>query len=132
VDFGVFLRDEDIRRLPGVFPSPAFYVPPEAVIAAEVAREQKGHFNLIHSDTGFKANFYTAGRDELHGWAFRNARRLAYRGEPVVVAPPECVMVRKVEYYREGGSEKHLRDIGSMLAVSGDQLDRPALEDWIR
>ncbi len=132
VDFVVFLRDTDICRLPEVFPSPAFYVPPPEAIAMEVARAQKGHFNLIHTDTGFKADFYTEGRDELHGWAFRNARKLAYRGEPVVVAPPEYVIVRKLEYYREGGSEKHLRDIRSMLAVSGDQFDGPALQDWIR
>ncbi|MBI2948610.1 MAG: hypothetical protein HYY23_13285 [Verrucomicrobia bacterium] len=35
------------------------------------------------------------------------------------------------ELIREGGSEKHLRDIRSMLAVSGDQLNRLALEEWI-
>jgi hypothetical protein len=41
------------------------------------------------------------------------------------------VIVRKLEFYREGGSEKHLRDIRSMLVVSGDQVDRKALADWI-
>jgi hypothetical protein len=132
VDFVVFLRSEDIQRLQEAFPSPAFYVPPADVIAGEVAREQRGHFNLINSDTGFKADFYTSGRDELHAWAFRNSRRLEYRGEAVVVAPPEYVIIRKLEYYREGGSEKHLRDIRSMLAVSGDQLERPELDDWIK
>jgi hypothetical protein len=49
----------------------------------------------------------------------------------VVVAPPEYVIVRKLEYFREGGSEKHLRDIRSMLNVSGDQIDRSILDDWI-
>ncbi|HPI66140.1 MAG TPA: hypothetical protein PK202_12610, partial [Verrucomicrobiota bacterium] len=34
-------------------------------------------------------------------------------------------------YYREGGTEKHLRDIRSMIAVSGGQIDRPALDEWI-
>lgn len=132
VDLVVFLREAEIARLLEVFPSPAFYLPPAAIIAAEIARPQKGHFNVIHADTGFKADFYTAGRDELHGWAFRNARQLAYRGEPVIVAPPEYVIVRKLEYFREGGSEKHLRDIRSMLAVSGDTLDRLALQDWVQ
>jgi hypothetical protein len=36
------------------------------------------------------------------------------------------------EYYREGGSEKHLRDIRSMLAISGEQIDRATLNDWIQ
>jgi hypothetical protein len=33
---------------------------------------------------------------------------------------------------REGQADKHLRDIRGMLAVSGDQLDRAALEEWIQ
>ena len=98
VDFVVVLRQDDIRRLQEVFASPAFYLPPADVIAREVARDLRGHFNVIHSDTGFKADFYTSGRDQLHAWAFRQARRLEYRGEPVSVAPPEYVIVRKLEY----------------------------------
>ncbi len=132
VDLIVFLRYEDIARLRQVFPSPEFYVPPTEVIAAEIAREQKGHFNVIHTDTGFKADFYTTGRDELQAWGFRHLRRMNYCGEPIVVAPPEYVIVRKLEYFREGGSEKHLRDIRAMLAVSGEQIDRSELNHWVR
>ena len=131
VDFIVFLRHDDIARLRQAFPSPEFYVPPTEVIAAEIAREQRGHFNVIHADTGFKADFYTTGRDELQAWGFRHLQRKTYRGEPIVVAPPEYVIVRKLEYFREGGSEKHLRDIRAMLNVSGELLDRPALHEWI-
>ncbi|HEU0039013.1 MAG TPA: hypothetical protein VFR76_07045 [Verrucomicrobiae bacterium] len=132
VDIVVFLRVEDIPRWQEVFPSPEFYVPPTNAIAAEIARPQKGQFNVIHSDTGFKADFYTAGRDELNAWGFRNSRRMEYRGEPIVLAPPEYVIVRKLEFYREGGSDKHLRDIRSMLAVSGEQINRAELDGWIR
>ena len=49
----------------------------------------------------------------------------------VRLAPPEYVIVRKLEYFREGDCEKHLRDIRAMLAVSGEQLDRAALDEWI-
>jgi hypothetical protein len=131
VDIVVFLRVEDIRRLQEAFPSPDFYVPPAEVIAAEIARPQNGQFNVIHADTGFKAGFYAAGRDELNAWTFRNARRMEYRGESVAVAPPEYVIVRKLEFPREGGSGKHLRDIRSILAISGDQVKRAELDEWI-
>jgi hypothetical protein len=127
VDFVVFLRADD-----ETFPSPEFYVPPEDVIATEVARESHGHFNIIHSDTGFKADFYPTGRSDLSAWAFRNIRRLEFQGEQVVVAPPESVIVSKLEFYKEGGSEKHIRDIRAMLAVSGDLIDRGALNEWIQ
>jgi hypothetical protein len=56
---------------------------------------------------------------------------MEYCGEAVNVAPPEYVVVRKLEYFREGGSEKHLRDIRSMMSISADQIDRGALEEWI-
>ena len=132
VDFIVFLRHEDIARLRQAFSAPEFYVPSTEVIAAEIARERKGHFNVIHADTGFKADFYMTGRDELQAWGFRHLQRKIYRGEPIVVAPPEYVIVLKLEYFREGGSDKHLRDIRAILNVSGEQLDRVALAEWIQ
>ena len=132
VDFVIFLRHTDLARLLEIFPSPGFYVPPVEIIAEQMARPAGGHFNVIHEDTGFKADFYLAGRDELNAWGFRNSRKMEYRGEPIIVAPPEYVIIRKLEYFRAGGSDKHLRDIKAMLAVSGEQLDHPALHDWIK
>lgn len=93
VDFVVFLTTDDIRGLQEVFVSADYHVPPMDVIATEIAREQRGHFNIIHYDTGFKADFYTSGCDELHSWAFRRVRRMEYRGEPIIVAPPEYVII---------------------------------------
>src|SRR5436309_3238880 len=85
VDFLVFLNEQNICQLSEIFPSPDFYVPPAEVIAAEAAREQRGHFNIIHVDTGFKADFYLTGRDDLNAWAFRNKRTVTYEGQTVVV-----------------------------------------------
>ena len=38
------------------------------------------------------------------------------------------MILHKLRFYREGGSEKHLRDIRGMLAVSGDEIDRALLD----
>ena len=131
IDFVVFLRAEEASRLAVIFPPPQFYVPTAAVILEEVARERRGQFNIIHADSGLKADFYTAGRDDLHAWAFRHARRYAIGENTITLAPPEYVILRKLEYHREGGSEKHLRDIRAMLAISGELLDRAAFQEWI-
>ncbi|MDB6038921.1 MAG: hypothetical protein JWM99_2762 [Verrucomicrobiales bacterium] len=131
VDFVVFLNGEDIRRLEEYFTSPGYYLPPAETIAVEAGREQRGHFNIIHTQTGFKADLYLTGRDELNAWGFRMKRQLEFEGESIWLAPPEYVIVRKLEYFREGGSEKHLRDIRSMLAISEDQIDRAQLNEWI-
>jgi hypothetical protein len=132
VDVVAFLNEADIRRLPEIFPASDFYLPPLEAIFAEVARERRGHFNIIHMDTTFKADIYPTGRDEFNGWGFRNKRVIEFQGETLVLAPPEYVIVRKLEYFREGGSEKHLRDIRAMLAVSGEIISRDDLNFWIR
>ena len=132
VDLIVFLNTNDIHTLHTLFSAEDFYLPPVETMLAETAREHHGHFNLIHRDTGFKADMYPTGRDELNAWAFRSKRPVEYEGEIIMLASPEYVIVRKLEYYREGRSEKHLRDIRAMLAVSGEQLDRAALGEWIQ
>ena len=131
IDLVAFLRFEDIARITEAYRAPDFYVPPPEAIAQEMTREQRGHFNVIHSESGLKADFYLASRDELHAWAFRHVRQYPILGTVVRLAPPEYVIVRKLEFYREGGSEKHLRDIRAMLAVSGEQIDHVALTDWV-
>jgi len=73
-------------------------------------------------ETGFKADIYLKGKDELHQWALSERRLLKIGGDSVWVAPPEYVILRKLEYYREGGSDKHLRDIEGMLALSGEKI----------
>ena len=131
VDLIVVLEQGHIARLPEVFPPGEFYCPPVEAIAVEMAREQRGHFNIIHHETGFKADVYLSGRDPLHSWGLARARQLELEGQVFVVAPPEYVIVRKLEYYREGGSEKHLRDIRSMLNTSPEAIHSAELEQQI-
>jgi hypothetical protein len=132
VDFIVFLREAEISKLHEAFPAPEFYVPPREAIMVEMARPINGHFNVIHNETGFKADFYTAGRDDLNAWAFRSARKLDYRGESLTVAAPEYVILRKLEYFRDGGSEKHLRDIRGIMSASGESIDQLGLRELIQ
>jgi hypothetical protein len=131
VDLIAFLSAEEISRLGEIFPSSEFYVPPTEVMAIEANREQRGSFNIIHSASGFKADIYLTGRDPLNAWGFRGRRAATFEGEQIMLAPPEYVIVRKLEFFREGGSEKHIRDIRSMLRMSNEQIDRGALTEWI-
>jgi len=38
------------------------------------------------------------------------------------------VILRKLQFYQEGGGDKHLRDIRSMLDMSASIIDRGELE----
>lgn len=98
----------------------------------EARRRQRGHFNLIHHDTGHKADIYLFGEDPLHAWGFANRRRTEVdENRSLWVAPPEYVILRKLQYFKEGRSEKHIGDIRGMLEVSGEAIDRNILAHWI-
>jgi len=53
-------------------------------------------------------------------------------GEPFWLAPIEYVILRKLEYYREGESGKHLGDISSILTFSSKEIDFRMLEAQIK
>ncbi len=46
------------------------------------------------------------------------------------MGPSELFEIKKMEYYREGGSEKHLRDITGILLTTGADVERPYIEHW--
>ena len=45
------------------------------------------------------------------------------------VAPPEYVVLRKLEFYREGRSAKHPADIRAICEITG--VDEAALTPWL-
>lgn len=131
IDLVINLKSDDVETFADAFPIEDFYCPPPEVIRLEIGRSQRGHFNLIHHETGFKADIYGSGRDELHHWGLKNRKAVDVEGEKFWLAPIEYVILRKLEYYREGESEKHLRDISSILAFSSDEIDFKMLEAQI-
>jgi hypothetical protein len=130
VDIVVSIAMKDIPAFVDAFPIDDFYCPPEDVLAIEVRRGQRGHCNLIAHATGFKADIYIAF-DSLHHWGLAHRRTVELDGARVQVAPVEYVIVRKLEYFREGGSQKHLRDIRSMLEISKESIDDDQLAKFV-
>jgi len=45
-------------------------------------------------------------------------------------ATPEDVILAKLRFYSEGGSQEHIDDIAGMIRISGAELDRSYLNDW--
>lgn len=128
VDLAVALDDEELAAMAGWFPAPDFYVPPLEVLAVENKRECRAHFKVIHVPTGLKADFHPSQRDAFFEWAWREKKEVPLAGGPAFYAPPEYVIVWKVAYFREGGGEKHVRDIRRMLELSGEDIRHDVLE----
>lgn len=128
VDIVARLERRDIPRFIQAYPSSRFYVPPAETIAAEASRPRHGHFNLIHLASMFRADVYPAGDDPLHQWALARRRREEAGGIGFSLAPPEYVILRKLDYYRQTPNAKHLRDIAVMLRVSEGLIDLGTIE----
>lgn len=133
-----FTRDIDIvlqlsvaqaERFTSAFDLDDFYVPPVDVIVEEAHRPRHGHFNVIHRDSGLRADVYLLSDDALHTWGFQRRRRVALGDRTISVAPPEYVILRKLEYYAQSTSERHLRDIAMMLRISPEMIDAEGIAD---
>ena len=128
IDIVLLLRLTDIALLRTLFPAELFYIPPTETLIGEIT--SGGMFNLIHQDGMLKADIFIAKDDPLQHWALEHRRRAEMNnGVKFWVAPPEYVILKKLIYFRNGGREKHPRDIRFMLACT--DVDHPFLESHV-
>jgi hypothetical protein len=131
IDLVLELREGDAGGLLDAFSPDDFYRPPLEALREEIRRPRHGHFNIIHRDTALRADVYLVGDDPLHVWAFERRVRIPLEEDAAIwLAPPEYVVVRKLQYHSESGSERHLRDVAAMLEISRDKIDVIEVEGW--
>jgi hypothetical protein len=130
IDVVVELRPDQVARLCQAFPAPDYYVSQQA---AREAVAGGGQFNVIHPASGNKIDFMIARQDAWgRSQVSRRRREQILPNRPGYTAAPEDVILGKLWYYHEGGSEKHLRDIAAMLQVSGGEIDKEYIGHWVR
>ncbi len=128
VDVVIALPPRDVKAFCGWFPEEEFYVSEEA--AREAALEG-GMFNVIEQSTQLKIDVIIPRDTPFDDSRIERARRLEIKpGLSVMFGSPEDVILSKLVFYREGGSQKHLDDIGAMMIVLGAMLDRAYIEQW--
>jgi hypothetical protein len=128
LDIVVDLQPAHVQPLCAAFAAPEFFVNPQAVEDAVLTRFQ---FNVLHPGSGNKIDFILP-RDDAWGriQLARRQRVLLLPDREGYTARPEDVILGKLWYYSEGGSDKHLRDILGILRVSGAQVDRAEVQRW--
>ena len=128
IDVVVDLDLEDVPRFCAEFPMEDFYLSEEAVLRAV---ERKGIFNILHPASALKVDVIIPADTMFNRSRFARVQRV----RPDVVfeaafSSAEDVIVQKMEFFRQGSSEKHLRDITGILRISGDSLDLEYIEGW--
>ncbi len=130
IDIVVDLKASQVPELCAAFPSSEFYVSEAGALDAIRHRKQ---FNVIHPESANKIDFMIARPDQ---WGRQQLeRRREAMLEPalrVQIASPEDIIISKMRYYREGQSDKHIRDSAGVLARQGERIDRAYIEHWAK
>ncbi len=128
MDLVIDISAADSQKFSELFSQPNYYCPPLEVISDEI--RNRGQFNLLHVDTGLKIDIMIKKVTAFDQSRFARIRKIElWPNFSANVASPEDVIIKKLEFYREGGSEKHIRDIRGI--VSNTKLDQAYLYHWV-
>lgn len=127
VDILAAIRPDQVAAFCALFPDEDWYV---SLAAAKQAVAQRFQFNIIHPASGLKIDVILTSDSEFDREQMRRRLRVSTSSGEAWFVSPEDVILKKLEYHRIGGSEKHLRDIDGILKVRGDELDRGYIAAW--
>ncbi len=127
VDLVIDPTREQLDRLLASLHRPGMYVPDAA---AHEALAQQGMFNVIDTQTGFKADLILCKSRPFSRTEFLRRMPIELNGIPTFVATLEDVVVAKLEWARLGSSSRQLDDVAALLEIAGAELDREHIATW--
>ena len=125
IDVVVELEHEGIQRLVAAFAAD-FYCDEDAVRRAVATRRL---VNLVHLESAYKVDLIVRKDSEYRQVEFQRRRRLFLGGVDIWLVAPEDLLLSKLVWAREGGSELQLRDAATLVASVPD-LDWPYMSRW--
>ena len=130
IDVVVDMKLAHIDVFKSYFPEDEFYLDLDSMREAINRHYQ---FNIIHPASGLKVDVFMTKEDDFDRSRFTRIKKL-YLSETdsANFASPEDVIIKKLEYFKQGRSEKHLRDITSMLKISPELIDCAYITSWAK
>jgi predicted nucleotidyltransferase len=125
IDIVVEYQPKDAEKLAGLFERDC-YVDLDSVREAAV---NQGMFNIIHNEWFIKADFIARKNDAYRKTEFERRRTIDVEGTRVAVVSPEDLILSKLFWARDSGSEMQQRDARQIIESAPD-LDWSYLEKW--
>jgi hypothetical protein len=128
IDIVAAIEEKHIAGLLEAFPPEQYYISEDAILEAIKYQKQ---FNVIHPASGLKIDLIIRSHTPFNDSRFLRIRRVK-PGESYQAnfASPEDVIIMKMVYFKEGGSDKHLRDISGIMKISGAEIDESYIAGW--
>jgi hypothetical protein len=117
VDLVVELADRDPKSITALF-APDYYVAEEDVARAIAARAM---FNILHLGKLVKLDLIVRKDTDYRHREFERRRRVALPGFEAWIVSREDLILSKLAWAKESGSELQMRDVGALLAADVDE-----------
>lgn len=110
-------------------------IPERYYVDGDVAREalaRRSMFNIIDPDTAWKVDLIIRKARPFSVGELARRGPATIDGVEVFVASAEDTAIAKLEWAKEGGSDRQIDDVRRMLAVQRGSLDSEYIARWIR
>jgi len=104
-------------------------------VSLEAVREAFAHkstFNVIDSQSSWKADFIIRKDRPFSRQEFGRRQTIKIRGREVWVSSPEDTILSKLEWAKDSQSEQQFRDALGVAVVQWGHLDMDYLRDWAK
>ena len=132
IDFIIEAENNESQRIREVFaslPRREFVVDP---LYIEEAVSQKTQFNIFHLPTGLKLDFWLLKETSFDKQRFKRRKDVHVFGQTITFASPEDTILKKLLWYQESNSEKHLIDAAFVYQIQKGNLDEVYLQTWAK
>jgi hypothetical protein len=123
LDIVVSLGEEDVRGIVASL-SPDFYIDADSVRSAVISQRL---FNLMHLATSIKVDLIVRKSSEYRQVEFARRQPVQMHGVKTWIVSREDLILSKVVWAKESGSELQRRDVRTLLDAS---MDRVYLDRW--
>jgi len=123
IDLVIALEAEEAQRLVGALGA-EYHADPGAIAAAIRSARP---WNIIHLPSVVKIDLIPRKDIPYRRAEFERRRRIELAGVPLWIVSIEDLILSKLEWSRESGSEQQRRDVALLLEAP---LDRGYLEEW--
>ena len=121
----VGVGEDDVGAIVKVFESD-FYIDVDDVRSAVHSRSQ---FNLMHLKSGIKVDLIIRKAAEYRQIEFARRQQVNFAGVKTWIVTKEDLILSKLDWAKDSGSELQQRDVRSLM---NDSVDRAYVEQWAK
>jgi hypothetical protein len=104
-----------------------FYVSKEGI---ERALRTGSMFNAIHNNSVFKVDFWPRKGGAFDLMGFSRRRRVDFGVREAFISTAEDLILRKLLWFKDSGSEKHWTDALNVCIAQASNLDKGYIDKW--